>query len=1294
MKGMLDWAKIDSDRTFQRLVNHLFAVECNSPGFIPSSPYIGADGGWDGYYLGEYPPEHEKDKWSIQAKWTTKSFEIAMPYLKQQVKKELQNAKKNQANHLRIATNAELKVNQVLELEGLKRNEVTTLRVWHREALTLRIERQPFVRYFFFGLPRYPMLVPSNVYFNEIEHHLLPVSVSKIRKFEDYMHQAEQFIRSKSKSILIVHSPGGYGKSHLLKEISEIVHRVDLQKQCWMIRAGHRKVEDAIQDEIVNEREYVVILDDADRYLESVKPLLSLTKFKGNRFKLILAMRSSGFNHIFNLINELRCEELQEEIKISDWLKDDLVQLLRIASGLQTVEDEDLIVSKYCNPFLIVWIGKRIKQEPTLDITDIKQKFVGDIRCEAKKCLEGIIDSAMLDEFLTNLASVVPFSKDDRTILNVLREQTKSEMLMEAIDTFRKVGILRLVGNSVRFNPDMMGDLYLAYRLEDLADLQKLEQLIERWLAISAEKLFINLEAALRYTNRTHIKTILSKILSSWVVDAERTPGDVRIERLNLIENMARIIPKECLDLMYAYLDSEAPPSNNVYLKAWGGCRLQANSDHYGPVLVKMQRIPEVRKELTEIIEQLETKKLMGTYSNYKPGSLIEALLSPLHNSWKLISATLGILQQWVEQPTNVRITLASAGLSGVLGASHERTTYGFGSVTWQEICIVPSAEANAIRDTALNVLKSMLRHPSLEVKLAAVDVAQQIGRSIMGHVVETDVPLATKVSRERKEIVKELSNLVFPEADFSLLSAIEDAFLKWWAQQKGGADEVEGHLSKFPRSPEYLVFRCFVAPEYVVKDFDSLKAQAPEKGRWSWFMDHVYKHNDLLTHQPESFRDLAEPLNNKFKTRDAVAKYLEKLEEQISPYDPWAHPLIIACWVKMNVPLFLSVWKGAALWSRVPQRFQREIELSLSDFNQEIISEKTHSVLSRLPNVTLYEVSTLLQLIERRSLSEVTIDSCLSEVLDKGTSEIQAMVVHDLYFVFKKTQNLLLTVKLLSLAVSKETILDKKMASSLGFVICSLRNQLGELGGEPIDDLRRKLAEKVKDISHIDWDSERLMDFALDDLFSFIDLIEYRLRRSREIREKGTIKEGYQAIPYGGIECIKKQIKSFSDFEKLIQKVAAWGDEDAFAKDFDLKYLISPLTSLRDTSSGKLYLQSYIEKQLEEDRLETALATSWFLPLSEETVDLFVSVGETAIAKGFVRETDVLFYNKSLPNSWSSTPGEPPPIFIERKNLFEKMYQTAKPGKLKMLFFSCIETIDRKINDLAKQDEEFLNPK
>lgn len=125
----LEWSKISDEKTFQRLINHLFALECNSPGFIPSSPYIGADGGWDGYYNGLYPEEKKEGIYSIQSKWTTKNLKGAVKILKPQIKKELDKAQKNKVEYLKIATNAELKTEDVLELESLNGEKVKDLRI-------------------------------------------------------------------------------------------------------------------------------------------------------------------------------------------------------------------------------------------------------------------------------------------------------------------------------------------------------------------------------------------------------------------------------------------------------------------------------------------------------------------------------------------------------------------------------------------------------------------------------------------------------------------------------------------------------------------------------------------------------------------------------------------------------------------------------------------------------------------------------------------------------------------------------------------------------------------------------------------------------------------------------------------------------------------------------------------------------------------------------------------------------------------------------------------------------------
>ena len=94
----LDWSKIDNEKTFQNLVNHLFFLECPSVfGFVPFSPYIGPDGGWDGKYEGYYPQEDLDGLYCIQAKYTKHNLNDAMPSLLQWSRDELKKAKAHRA---------------------------------------------------------------------------------------------------------------------------------------------------------------------------------------------------------------------------------------------------------------------------------------------------------------------------------------------------------------------------------------------------------------------------------------------------------------------------------------------------------------------------------------------------------------------------------------------------------------------------------------------------------------------------------------------------------------------------------------------------------------------------------------------------------------------------------------------------------------------------------------------------------------------------------------------------------------------------------------------------------------------------------------------------------------------------------------------------------------------------------------------------------------------------------------------------------------------------------------------
>jgi len=439
---MLDWSLIDNDKTFQRLINHLFALECNSPGIIPSSPYIGADGGWDGSFTGSY--ERLKGSFLIQAKWTKKNLNPAMPSLKKAVKEEIQKAVRKRVDHLRIATNAELRHDQVVQLQNLKPPALETLHVWHREKLTISIEKQPFLLHRFFGKPQLPSFVPCNLYMKDIESKLLPIPM--VKRGDDFK-RVKKALSSDRSSLVIVHAPGGHGKSHFLKDLCKKVNKAYKSWQPWFIRPGIRNLSDSIQDELVAGRRYVLFLDDADRNSEDVKTLVSLLRFYKN-IKAVMSTRSAGLGLITKSLSIQRFEEysIHELPRLPD---NGLERLLCAAAGERSIHRSlEIVHGLNSNPYLIVQYGRRIKGDlGDQELENLFSRLSKAVLFDCNQILGDELTEEKQATLLTNLAAIVPFQIGDVASLELSRVLEVSPNILKSIlDRLVAGKVLRAVG--------------------------------------------------------------------------------------------------------------------------------------------------------------------------------------------------------------------------------------------------------------------------------------------------------------------------------------------------------------------------------------------------------------------------------------------------------------------------------------------------------------------------------------------------------------------------------------------------------------------------------------------------------------------------------------------------------------------------------------------------------------------------------------------------------------------------------------------------------------------------------
>lgn len=1298
---MINWSKIADDKNFQRLINYLFALECNSPGFIPSDPYIGPDGGWDGYYKGYYPRDKKGGVYSIQSKWTKKTLNEAYKYLKGEVKEELVNAKSNNVEHLRIATNAKLRIEHVLNLETLNEGEVKTLAVWHREDLTLRIEQQPFLRHFFFGDPQHPALVPWDEYFCRLEPDLTSFPSTEIVSFKGYIGRFRRFLLSDERYLLLVHAPAGYGKSHLLRDIAKDSHKIDSTRQPWLIRAGYRQIEDAINDEIIHGRKYLLILDDADRNLDAVRSLLAFLRAGSVDIKLIFSFRSSAVYLLQKIVRESKCSEILEEIKIAGWSKDELIRLLRLTVGAEKVKDEELIVATYPNPYIIVWIGNQLKRRTVSDFSRVKNKFIEDIIYDARRCLDEIMDNRV-ENLLFTIACIIPFSVEDKGLLEKLGSDfdIDVELMKEAINRLVEAGVLRRVGRTIRFSPDMKGDLYLSYKLKDF-ERDSLRRLVLEWIPICAENIFINIGSASRYGEANIIKEILVECLDRWLDEAGKTSGSERKEIMKWVQKITYIVPEKVMNLLSVYLEiPEAVEREPVYEVA-GLNRITLNTDDYGPVIYELMKVTSIRKNLLDIIERIASLKINGTYGNYKALSLIRECVSPLRNSIENISLTLDAIGKWLDEPNDVRISLVKSALSEVLAGTHHFERSLLRKFEFGEKVLPKHPKIMEMRNKALGILKQMIRHNLLDVKLGALEVAEDIGTRIMGSVAGEDVPLFEKFREERKEIVQEIGKLIGPTTDFKLLNRIENLFVRWWAQETPGTEDVAKLLRSVPRPPEYIIFSYFASREYIIEDFCTLEAEAPSRDRWGWFVKKVMSKKWEM--KPEDFAKPVEELNKKYEQESEITKFLCDLDRKISSYEYYAQPLFLTYWVKINPEIFKKIRGKNESWREIPESFKGEIDIGLSEIDKSHIKRIAKELLSALPDISLQELRVFLWLIgkyapklQRKNWIEKLTKprpywkKWVKRLLKNGNSQIRSILVGSFPAIFKATEDIGTILDSVIYILSKEKKLTDLLIDNLASLIHELGREMERIRSKR-EKLCTKLLELLKDHPFLSWDAEEILNWAIEDVEKMLAFISYRFEKSEKI---GYTRE-FKTIPFGGIRYLERKIKTFQDYLSLIQKVIQWYESDIFLRQFDLKYLMKPVALQRDKETNEFYLIKYIKILLQKNSVEEALICGRFLPLTQDTMDMFIEISEKGVGSNLCEDVKSLLFSKTSPEGgYSCSLGEAPPALVEIRNIFEEMSKKVPPGILKNLIHNCSEEVKGDIENHIARHQEFLAPR
>jgi len=533
---MLDWTKIDNEKKFQDLVNDVFSWEINKPGLKPSSAYIGADGGWDGRYDGEYL--EETGLFSFQAKWTTKSLKKGCATLSSAIKGdsskkgELAKAKENNVNFLFIITNAELNVGtHVPTLEALVTNEVDKLYVYHREKLKQLIERYPWIQHRYFDLPTKPLFCPTDVYFKYCEPQLF--LGSDLFGFKREIIKTKNFLQSTNK-VLVLSAPAGRGKTRLLHHLA--TETVPGMEDDWIplfCRTSLRSIEDALNDEILDIKKYVIFVDNAGITLDKTSDFIQAVKHLDHtKFKLIMTCRSENEKLVISEIEKLRLEDYIT-VPIDPLPFEDQIKLLEIVSGKEANDEQKKLVKGLDNNLhTIIQFGTLLTDQDTVTSEDINKHIV-DEQIDRANALERFgFSYEERVKLLVAISANVPLKIDNKRMIDTIASQLKkdSEVVVEALGELEKKGLLRIVGSSYRYATDLKGNVFLGSKTD--SGLISVE-IVKQWLSLDSKNVSYNLGVSYFHHKSERLRDVFKTIVDKLTSQALADTGEHKIRSLN-----------------------------------------------------------------------------------------------------------------------------------------------------------------------------------------------------------------------------------------------------------------------------------------------------------------------------------------------------------------------------------------------------------------------------------------------------------------------------------------------------------------------------------------------------------------------------------------------------------------------------------------------------------------------------------------------------------------------------------------------------------------------------------------
>lgn len=479
--GDLNWGMIRSWATFESLVRTIVFFE------DPSAKLFGrpgSDGGQDA--------RSSDGKRVFQAKYHERdSAADVIRDAKQELKKigEYRTAGHKRCAQWQGVTHWRLVTNVALDAAGeqrwrdeivpLFRNQGLVADCWSRSNLTAWIAEHPEIgQAYFEGETRVFLSLP------EVRERLLQeepfLKRDELGKFfgrENELTQIRDFLSS-DKVFLVVHGPGGIGKTRLLFEAGMQLESGEANQEPWQVLWANVRSMDASSAwfrAIVPERPTLLLLNDPEdeKILQRLSEQLS---GRMKKWKIAVAVRSSN-DPVLRFLSGPRVKERVQELSIAKLsghaakeMCDDLLRPVVSNAGRRQEIAQQLAELFSCHPIWMTLAAHLLKKNGNLD--DLPNKAAELARAYVEEIRNGVwgrdqLRSEKILHLLRWIALLGVVNREDDGCIELLREKSDLQssdevriILKQLVE--KRVLVQRGVRNRlVELKPDVLRDYLL-----------------------------------------------------------------------------------------------------------------------------------------------------------------------------------------------------------------------------------------------------------------------------------------------------------------------------------------------------------------------------------------------------------------------------------------------------------------------------------------------------------------------------------------------------------------------------------------------------------------------------------------------------------------------------------------------------------------------------------------------------------------------------------------------------------------------------------------------------------------